>query len=125
MDILVKIVIFMGKKSTMPLPSLQRLLAEMGENIHLARLRRKFSATRVAERAGMTRNTLRAIERGDPGVTLGAYINVLFCLGLEKDLRLIAHDDELGRKLQDAGLSVKVRTPKLKRDFSPVKKNYE
>jgi transcriptional regulator with XRE-family HTH domain len=98
----------MANKTTLQLPSLQRVLAKMGENIKLARLRRKFSAQLVAERAGMSRTTLRKIERGDAGVTLGAYANVLFCLGLEKDLSLIARDDLLGRKLQDAALPTKV-----------------
>jgi transcriptional regulator with XRE-family HTH domain len=102
----------MGRKTTQPLPALQRLLKELGENIHLARLRRKFSTAIVAERAGMTRNTLRAIERGDPNVTLGAYANVLFSLGLENDLRLLGRDDELGRKLQDAELPIKARAPR-------------
>ncbi len=58
----------------------------------------------VSERAGMSRTTLRSIERGDAGATLGAYANVLHCLGLHEDLAHIARDDELGRKLQDAGL---------------------
>jgi len=102
----------MGREKASILPSLQRLLAELGENIRLARLRRKFSAALVAERAGIARNTLRAIERGDASVTFGAYANVLLSLGLEKDLALIARDDELGRKLQDAGLSIKARAPK-------------
>ena len=53
----------------------------------------------LAERAGMTRNTLRSIERGKSGVTLGAYANVLFCLGLENDLRLIGKDDPLGTQI--------------------------
>lgn len=105
----------MGREKNAILPSLQRLLDEVGENIRLARLRRKLPATMIAERAGIARNTLRAIERGDPSVTFGAYANVLLCLGLEKDLRLIASDDELGRKLQDAGLPIKARAPKIKR----------
>jgi transcriptional regulator with XRE-family HTH domain len=105
----------MSREKAVTLPSLRRLLIEMGENIRLARLRRKFSATVVAERAGIARNTLRAIERGEPSVTLGAYANVLFCLGLEHDLKIIARDDVLGRKLQDVGLSIKTRAPRLKR----------
>lgn len=94
----------MARKTTIPAPALDDILKELGENIRFARLRRKVSMTMLAERAGMTRNTLRAIERGDSGVTLGAYANVLFSLGLEKDLLLIGKDDSLGRKLQDAEL---------------------
>lgn len=105
----------MGREKSIILPALQRILTDLGENIRLARLRRKFSAALVAERAGIARNTLRAVERGDPNVTLGAYVNVLLCLGLEKDLKFIAHDDELGRKLQDAGLPTKARAPRLNR----------
>jgi transcriptional regulator with XRE-family HTH domain len=105
----------MGRKKSIVLPSLQRLLTQLGENIHLARLRRNFSAEMVAERAGIARNTLRAIEGGEASVTFGAYANVLLTLGLEKDLALIAKDDELGRKLQDAGLPLKARSTRIKK----------
>lgn len=108
----------MSRDKRVVFPSLSRILVEFGENIRLARLRRKFSTMIVAERAGIARNTLRAVERGDPNVTLGAYMSVLFCLGLEKDLRLLAHDDVLGRKLQDAGLVIKARAPKIKRKIN-------
>jgi transcriptional regulator with XRE-family HTH domain len=102
----------MGRTTITLLPSLQRRLTGVGENLRLARLRRKLSATQVAERAGITRPTLRAIERGNPSVSFGAYANVLFCLGLEQDLDALARDDELGRKLQDAELRVKRRSPR-------------
>ena len=94
----------MGKKTAVQTPKLKALLQAFGENIHLALLRRRLSSTMLAERAGMTRMTLRSIERGEPTVSLGAYSNVLFSLGLEKDLLNVAKDDELGRRLQDAGL---------------------
>lgn len=87
------------------MPAVRRLLAAVGENMRLARKRRGFSATLVAERAGMSRPTLAAIERGDPRVSLGAIANALHVLGLEKDLELLGRDDELGRKLQDLALS--------------------
>ena len=112
----------MRKERKVLFPSLQRVLTEMGENIRLARLRRKLPSTVVAERASISRNTLRAIERGDVRVTFGAYANVLFCLGLEKDLKLIARDDELGRKLQDAGLSIRARAPRLFKSTKTIKK---
>lgn len=114
----------MGREKNSILPSLQRLLTELGANIRLARLRRKFSTSLIAERAGISRNTLRGIEHGDPSVTFGAYANVLLCLGLEKDLRFIAHDDDLGRKLQDAGLVVKKRAPRLSNISSLKKKQH-
>lgn len=86
------------------LPRLRRLLAGIGHNIRAARLRRGFSAALVAERAGITRATLLKVEKGDPAVALGIYARVLQALRLENDLAVIARDDELGRRLQDARL---------------------
>jgi transcriptional regulator with XRE-family HTH domain len=94
------------------LPLVQKILGEFGENIKLARLRRKLSAEQVAERANISRSTLWLIEKGNPGVALGTYIQVLFVLGLEKDFLNVARDDKLGRKLQDAKLLTKKRAPK-------------
>lgn len=94
------------------LPSQKRTLEAFGENIKLARLRRDFSAEQVSERAAISRNTLIKIEKGEEGVALGNYFRVLAVLGLEKDLLEVAKDDELGRILQDAKLTVRERASK-------------
>lgn len=94
------------------MPKGKKILASLGENIKLARLRRKLASEQVAERAGISRATLWQIEKGTPSVTMGAYFQVLFVLGMEKDFLKLAGDDELGRKLQDAGLITKERAPK-------------
>jgi len=104
----------MANKSPVLLPKMRGILAELGENIKLARLRRKLSAEQVAERAGISRSTLSFIEKGYEGVSIGYYLNVLKVLGLENDFLSIAKDDVLGRKLQDAELSTKERAPKKK-----------
>ncbi len=97
------------------LPKTERILHALGENIRLARLRRRLTTIQVSERAGISRSTLYAVEKGAPGVSLGSYTQVLHVLGLEKDLLSVARDDELGRKLQDAGLLTKKRAPKRKK----------
>jgi transcriptional regulator with XRE-family HTH domain len=86
------------------LPSTSKILKELGENIKLARKRRRLSLQQVAERANIARSTLGLIEKGSPGVSMSSYLQVLFVLGLEKDLLNVAANDPLGRKLQDAGL---------------------
>ncbi len=94
------------------LPNQQRILTTLGENIKYARLRRDLSSEQIAERAGISRNTLIKIEKGDEGVAIGYYFRVLSVLGLDKDILLVAKDDELGRRLQDAKLTVKERASK-------------
>ena len=94
------------------LPSLTRLLEQVGENVKLARLRRRYAAETVANRAGIARATLYRIEQGDPSVSLGNYARVLQVLRLEEDLKGLAADDLLGRKLQDAALGKRARAPK-------------
>jgi transcriptional regulator with XRE-family HTH domain len=85
-------------------PKYNSILEQMGENIKLARKRRKLTTMQVAERADITRATLAKIEKGNPSVAFGAYFNILRVLGLEKDILKLASDDELGRKLQDLDL---------------------
>lgn len=94
----------MRSKKVILLPAAKRTMKTLGENIKLARRRRRLSTNQVAERANISRSTLWLVEKGEPGVAMGTYLQVLFVLGLEKDLERIAADDEFGRRLQDAGL---------------------
>ena len=95
------------------LPVTEEILRTMGEQIKLARLRRNLSTELVSERAGISRASLWKVEKGDPSVTMGNYAAVLHALNnLDKDLLLIAKDDEMGRQLQDLNLITKKRAPK-------------
>jgi len=100
------------KKAAVILPKNLKILKELGENLQLARLRRKLSAVQLAERTGLGRKTIYHIEQGSPTVAIGGYMQVLFVLGLEHDLTLVASADPLGRKLQDAGIVSHKRAPK-------------
>lgn len=85
-------------------PKQQTILHTLGENIKLARKRRQFTQKLISERTGISPITLRKIERGEPGVSIGHYLNVLTVLNLAEDLAKVAQDDEFGRRLQDAKL---------------------
>jgi len=96
----------------MLMPGTQEILETMGEQIKMARLRRRIPAGLVAERAGISRATLWAVEKGAPSVSIGIYAAVLHSLnGMDKELLRIAKDDELGRKLQDLELPIRKRAP--------------
>jgi transcriptional regulator with XRE-family HTH domain len=101
------------------LPRVSRLLRGYGENLKLARLRRRYSAETVAQRAGISRKTLSKVEKGDSAVALGIYARVMQVLRLEEDLAKLGVDDPLGRKLQDTGLSPKLRAPKRSSSSTP------
>jgi transcriptional regulator with XRE-family HTH domain len=95
----------MPSKPPVVFPQELHLLAELGDRIRLARLRRQLSTTTVAGRAGISRTSLYKVEAGDPGATMGTYLRVLAALGLDGDLRHLAADDKVGRKLQDLALA--------------------
>ena len=95
------------------MPKTREILEQMGEQIKLARLRRKLSAQLIAERAGISRQTLNAIEKGSSTIAIGSYAAVLHALNnLDTDFLLVAKDDEFGRKLQDLELPTRKRAPK-------------
>lgn len=105
----------MSKRTVVIMPETNRTLEKMGEQIKLARLRRNLATELVAERAGISRATLWAVEKGTPTVSIGIYAAVLHALGgMDKDFELIAQDDEFGRKLQDLKIQTRRRAKRGK-----------
>ncbi len=97
------------------MPKTEEILRIMGEQIKLARLRRDLTSELVAERAGISRSSLWKVESGNPAVAMGIYAAVLHALNdMDKDLLLIAKDDELGRHLQDMDLMTRKRASRRK-----------
>ena len=106
----------MSKKTVVVMPDSQKVLEIMGEQIKLARLRRNLSTELVAERAGISRATLWAVEKGTPTVAIGIYAAVLHALGgLDKDFEFVAKEDEFGRRLQDMNLITPKRAKRSSR----------
>lgn len=94
-------------KSTKSVLLPRRIAAKLhiaGEQIRLARLRRNLPLALVAERAQCSRLTASKVESGDPTVSMGAYLRVLYALQLADDIELLARNDPLGRDLQDLQL---------------------
>ncbi len=97
-------IVQMNSKKQILFPKHQKMLEILGENIKLARKRRNLTTIQVSDRANIGRNTLYLIEKGSPGVSIGAVFNVLRVLGLQDDILKLAADDQFGKKLQDIKL---------------------
>jgi transcriptional regulator with XRE-family HTH domain len=94
----------MNSKRQIVFPKHLKILQSVGENIKLARKRRKLTTFQVSERASIDRTTLYQIEKGAPSVSMGAYFNVMRVLGLQDDFLKLASDDKQGRTIQDLDL---------------------
>lgn len=94
----------MKKKQVKIFPQHVKYFTQLGENLKMARKRRKLTTIQVAERAGIDRTTLYNIEQGKPSVSIGAYFSVLRVLNLHEDILKLGADDILGRKLEDIEL---------------------
>ena len=91
------------------LPSkLRRGLKKLGEDIGVARRKRRLTVAMMAERVGVAESTYLRAEKGDPKVSLGVYAMVLFVLGFGDALT-----DLIDPRKDDQGLLLDVeRVPK-------------
>lgn len=104
----------MPKKPFHMYPGPLKEIQALGLRLKDARLRRRFSMETVCARADLSRPTLYKIEKGDPSVTFGHYVQVLRVLGLLDDLAHIAQEDVVGRRLQDERLPRRKRASNKK-----------
>ncbi len=105
----------MKSHATKSLPRSARIaLAKLGEDIALARKKRRISTVSMAERAFISRNTLYKLERGDPNVSIGIYAAVLAILNLVENLGEIAErsQDQLGLDIEEDNLPKKIKLSK-------------
>jgi transcriptional regulator with XRE-family HTH domain len=105
-------------RSVPPLPlPVERALTKLGQDIRSARLRRRITTTTMAERAFITRPTLRKVEQGDSGVSLGIYATVMFVLGFAPRLADLAdtRNDDVGLQLEAERLPKRIRPNGIKR----------
>lgn len=74
-------------------PVLERqLLLQLGDRIKQLRKSQGIGTVDMAQRAGIARSTLSAIEAGDPGPSMGNYVRVMSALGVAGDLAMLVSD---------------------------------
>jgi transcriptional regulator with XRE-family HTH domain len=107
----------MGIKKQLPNEAAERI-KELGFRVRLARTRRGLSIAELAAKADINRNTLSALELGKPGVAIGAYVTVLWALGLDKSLAGVAHPDAdiHGKTLEASRRPARVRKSQKSRN---------
>ena len=103
----------MKQKLYLPLPAVNAL-HKLGADIRDARRRRRITMALLAERARITPDTLKQIEKGNPYTSIGGYASVLFSLNMTDRLRDIAdaRHDFIGQQLEEENLPKRVRPPK-------------
>lgn len=108
------------RAETLQLPEIQAAADALGQRIATARKRRKIRQADMATKTGLSRSTIQSIERGEVTCSLGALLNVLWTLGLMKEIELIA-DPGLDRDGLSLALSTESKrvgiSRKLDNDF--------
>ena len=85
-------------------------LVKLGQDIVVARKKRRISTVSMAERAFISRSTLAKIEKGDPTASIGAYVTVLAILGLVEGVGELADrsKDVLGLDIEEDRLPQRI-----------------
>jgi len=97
----------------------RHLLLQLGERLRALRKARGMTAVQMADLAGITRTTLRAVESGDPASAIGTYLRVMSVLGLSGELALLAGDTFLPAPPGSAAARSKRPAPVVKVEIVP------
>ncbi len=99
-----------------PIP-VRKALRKLGQDIRDARRRRRIPTAIMAERASISRTTLNKVEKGDAGVSLGNYANVLFVLGMAERLGELVDvkTDVVGLDLEEERLPQRIHRSRQNR----------
>jgi transcriptional regulator with XRE-family HTH domain len=103
-----------------PLPfEVSRAAIELGGNVRIARKRRRLLQSELAQKAGVGEKTIRRLENGDAGVSIGNVLSVLWALGLLPSTRALADPDhdEHGKMLDLMRLPKRIRHAIPNNDF--------
>ncbi len=107
-------------KIVSPAPlEVRKAASELGMNLRVARKRRRMLQGDLAQKAGVGEKTVRRLEKGDGGVSVGNVLSVLWALGLLPTARALADPDtdEHGKTLELARLPERVRGSAPDNDF--------
>ena len=100
-------------------PEMQTRIRQIGNNLQIARKRRKKTVKQAAEMMGTSLSSVRRMEVGDPSVKFETYLAALEVYQLDHTLRFAdPEDDRIGLALEKQRLPQRVRTKREKRlDF--------
>jgi len=105
-----------------PSIAVRQSLRKLGLDLRDARRRRRLTAEIVAERAFITRPTLRKVEAGDHSVSIGVYAAVLQALGLLDGVAQLADPahDSVGLAIASENMPVRTRLSKRRAEIEDV-----
>ncbi len=107
-------------KILFPLPfEVTGVVRELGMNVRTARKRRRMLQGELAQKAGVGEKTIRRLEKGDEGASIGHALSVLWMLGLLPTAKALAspETDEHGKTLELGRLPERVRGSTPDNDF--------
>ena len=89
----------------------QQAAEDIGQQLAAWRKLRGLTAQQVAERAGVTRQTVSRVERGDLAVGMGVFLNVCRALGILQSVvdATDPYETPFGRARSDQSLPKRVR----------------